>query len=205
MKDMYDSNDSDDLEIVDEDTGNTTETELEDIEENSVQKIKKLKEQLKDSEKEKMEHLENLQRAKAEFLNGKRRLEEERVKDKERAVNDLIEKLLPMSDSFTMAQSNKAAWEAIDPTWRKGVESIQRELQTILTSYGVQEVDPTGMDFNPNEHEAMANMPVTDKAEHQKVLQVVQKGFVRMINGTEILIRPARVIVGEFSERETNE
>jgi len=205
MKDMYDSNDSDDLEIVDEDTGNTTETELEDIEENSVQKIKKLKEQLKDSEKEKMEHLENLQRAKAEFLNGKRRLEEERVKDKERAVNDLIEKLLPMSDSFTMAQSNKAAWEAIDPTWRKGVESIQRELQTILTSYGVQEVDPTGMDFNPNEHEAMANMPVTDKVEHQKVLQVVQKGFVRMINGTEILIRPARVIVGEFSERETNE
>ncbi len=176
------------------------EEELEDIEENSAQKIKKLKQQLKDCEKEKMEHLENLQRAKAEFLNGKRRLEEERLQYKERAVTNQIEKLLPLSDSFFMAMSNKEAWEAIDQTWRKGVESIYTQLQSLLSSYNVYEINPIGAEFDPAVHDAMANVPVDDEAMHHKVISVIQSGFIRKIGDKELLIRPARVTIGEYTK-----
>lgn len=198
MKDNREMQDTDDLEPINDDA--VIEEELEDIEENSAGKIKKLQQQLKQAEKEKMEHLENLQRAKAEFLNGKRRLEEEAQRGKERAVTDQIEKLIPLCDSFHMAMSNTAAWNATDETWRKGIESIYNQLQAILTSYGVQEVHPDGEAFDPNVHEAMTNVPVASQEDHHKVMQVIQNGFIRKIGEKIELIRPARVTVGEYAE-----
>jgi molecular chaperone GrpE len=198
MNDITDRNENDDLEPIDEDTAD--DAELEDIEENSAGKIKKLQQKLKQSEQEKMEHLESLQRAKAEFLNAKRRLEDEKLSDRQRAITDQIEKLLPMCDSFHMAMSNKEAWENIDSTWRKGIESIYNQLQSILASYGVKEVTPLGEEFDPNKHEAMTNVPVDSKELHHKVISVIQNGFVRTHNGKEQLIRPARVTVGEYAE-----
>jgi molecular chaperone GrpE len=188
----------DDLVPVDDEA--IDEAELEDIEEHSAQNIKKIKLQLKNCEAEKMEHLENLQRAKAEFLNAKRRLEDERKSDKERAIVNQIEKLLPLCDSFQMAMSNKEAWEAIDPTWRKGIDSIYNQLQSILSSYGVSEVTPVGEVFNPAIHDAMINVSVTSKEDHHKIISVIQNGFVRKVGDTEQLIRPARVTVGEYTE-----
>lgn len=188
----------DDIELTGEDT--TIEPEIEEVEDNSNNKIKKLREKLKECEHEKMEHLENLQRAKAEFLNGKKRLEEERLRDKERAITKQVEKLLPMADSFHMAMHDTEAWEAIDATWRKGVESIHNQLHSILESYGVSEFNPERTEFDPNMHEAMTNIPVDDKSLHHKVISVIQNGFIRKVDGKEELLRPARVTVGEYTD-----
>ena len=195
---MKDKHENDEIEETAD--GMIEDAEIEDVEENSAGKIKKLQQKLKESEQEKMEHLENLQRAKAEFLNAKRRLEEEKQTDRQRAIVDQIEKLLPMCDSFHMAMSNKEAWESTDPTWRRGIESIYNQLQSILTSYGVSEVTPVGDEFDPNKHEAITNVPVDSKETHHKIVSVIQNGFVRTHNGKEQLIRPARVTVGEFTE-----
>ncbi len=200
MKDFMDENElNDELEPIEEDI--TVDDELEDIEENSAIKIKKLKQQLKECETQKMAHLEDLQRAKAEFLNAKRRIEEERLQDRERAVTNQIEKLLPLCDSFQMAMSNKEAWEAVPTTWRQGIESIYTQLQSILASYSVSDVSPVGEEFNPEIHDAMATIPVEDKKQHHRIINVVQNGFIRNVNGKEILIRPARVTIGEFTEK----
>lgn len=188
----------DDLESVDDES--IDEAELEDIEAHSEENIKKVKAQLKCCEAEKMEHLENLARAKAEFLNAKRRLEEERHSDKEKAVVKQIEKLLPLCDSFQMAMSNKEAWESIDPTWRKGIDSIYNQLQSIMSSYGVHEVSPLGELFDPAVHDAMTNVTVANKDDHHKIISVIQNGYVRTVGDKEELIRPARVTVGEFTE-----
>ncbi len=192
--------DEDDVEQLQDDIAHEDEDELEDIEENCEATLKKIKLELKKCKAEKMNYLEDLQRAKAEFLNAKRRLEEERVADKERAVTKQIEKLLPMCDSFQMAQSDKKAWDAIDPTWRRGVESIYTQLQSILTSYGVEEVNPMGEEFNPQEHEAMTSVTVADMAQNNKIISVIQNGFRRTVGEKSELIRPARVIVGEYTE-----
>lgn len=176
------------------------EAELEDIEAHSIENIKKVKAQLKTCEAEKMEHLENLQRVKAEFLNAKRRLEEERWSDKEHAVVKQIQKLLPLCDSFQMAMSNRDVWESIDSTWRKGIDGIYKQLQSILSSYGVHEVSPIGEVFNPEVHDAMTNVTVANKEDHHKIISVIQNGYVRTVGEKEELIRPPRVTVGEYSE-----
>jgi molecular chaperone GrpE len=187
-----------DIEMTGED--NAIEPEIEEIEEKNTNKLQDVKAKLKVCEHEKMEHLENLQRAKAEFLNGKKRLEEERIRDKARAENKQIEKLLPMADSFHMAMYDKEAWNAIDQQWRKGVESIHSQLQGILESYGVSEINPEGAAFDPNMHEAMTNVTVEDKKMHNTVVSVVQNGFIRTIDGKAELLRPARVTVGEHTD-----
>lgn len=198
MKDDTEINElPNDLESTD-DAVEIEEVELEDVEENSVQKIKSIQLKLKECEKEKSKHQEDLQRAKAEFLNAKRRMEDERLHDKQKAVTDQIEKLLPLSDSFQMAMKDKDAWDAIDPTWRKGIEGIYTQLSSILASYNVSELDPTGEEFNPALHEAVANVPVAEVSMNHKIVSVVQNGFVRTIDGKQTLIRPARVTVGEY-------
>ena len=195
---MQENKIQEDIELTGED--NMTDPELEVVEENTNNKLKNLREKLKSCETEKMEHLEELQRTKADFLNSKKRLEEERIQDRERAVNDQIEKLLPLCDSFHMAMANKEAWEAVEPQWRAGIEGIHSQLHSILTSYNVTEVSPLGEDFDPEKHDAMGNAPVTEQKENGKVVQVIQNGFSRKTPQGETLLRPARVIVGEISE-----
>jgi molecular chaperone GrpE len=201
MTDIKEINDlHDDLETVEEVQDSFEDTALEEDEEHSKDTIKKLKVKLKEVEKEKMEVLETLQRTKAEFLNARKRLEEEKLVDRERAVDKHIEKLLPLCDSFYMAQSNKAAWENIDETWKKGIESIQNQLQSLLYSYEVTQVHPVGEVFDPVSHEALMHVPVVKKEEDGMVVAVIQNGFMRTHNGKTHIIRPARVSVGQFTD-----
>lgn len=163
------------------------ETELVEQEENALQAIKKIKQKLKECEKEKSQNLEDLQRAKADFLNSKKRLEQFSERQIERTTNDHIEKLLPLCDSFQMAMSNKKVWESVDQTWRTGIESIYGQLQALLKQYNVEVINPLGKKFDPVLHEAMSST----EPEANKVTEVLQYGYSR--NGE--LIRPAKVVL----------
>ncbi len=57
---------------------------------------------------------------------------------------------------------------------------------------GVEGFSPKGEPFDPNVHEAMAQMPV-DGAESGTVAEVYQSGY-RM---ADTVIRPARVVVAQ--------
>ncbi len=57
--------------------------DIENDDESSKDKIRLLKEKLKASEEEKRTYLDDLQRTRADFLNSKRRLEEQLARDKE--------------------------------------------------------------------------------------------------------------------------
>lgn len=191
----------DKIEMTDDNNLAGEDTEIADLEDQSNNKIKQLRDKLKECESQKMEYLEDLQRARAEFLNGKRRLDEDRVRDKERAENKLVDKLLPMADSFHMAMHDKELWNSIDETWRKGVESIHNQLHNILDSYGVIEINPAGDEFNPHLHEAVTNVPVEKKEMDGKVISVIQNGFLRKTGDDEELLRPARVTIGEYTQK----
>ena len=196
MKDK-DSND-DGLEFTDED--NLEEVEIAEVEEESNDKIKSLREKLKVCESEKREHLEDLQRAKADFLNSRKRLEEIQAEQKDRLLAEHLENLFPLCDSFSMAMSDKAAWEAIDSNWRVGVEGIYSQLQSILKLYQVTAFDPIGEAFDPEQHEAVSNVKVETAEQNGKVVSVIQLGYKRTVDGREMVLRPARVTVGEFNK-----
>ena len=178
---------AEDIELTEAD--NVDDLALEDIEENTNNKLKTLRGKLKACESEKMQHLEDLQRVKAEFLNSKKRLEEGRLRDKERAVDAQIEKLLPLCDSFDMAMQNKEVWESIDANWRSGVEGIHSQLTSILSGYGVEKHADNGAAFDPAKHEAVGTQDSDQEAD--TILEILQAGYSR--NGNTI--RVAKVII----------
>lgn len=188
----------DDVEITNDNT-EINESDVEEIEEQTNSFNNNLRDKLKVCEAEKRTILEEMQRTKADFLNAKKRLEEERKRDRERSIISHVEELIPLCDSFQVAMANKEVWEMADINWRKGIEGINSQLQNILSGYNVVKIDPTGLAFDPYRHEALSTIPVTDKALHEQVISVVQMGYeLKKSDGTIELIRPARVLIGDL-------
>mgnify|MGYP006299239253 CR=1 FL=1 len=195
MVNFSNENKDEEVEITNEDAVNQ-EVELEDEELKTGDKLKQLRDKLKHCESDKMKALEDLQRAKAEFLNAKRRLEEERTQDRIRQKIAHAEELLPLCDSFQMAMGNKEIWEKADESWRKGVEAIHTQLQKLLTSYGVNKITALGEQFNPHKFEAIDTVGVDNEDEIDIVKAVLQDGYEITLGDNQEVIRPARVITG---------
>ena len=174
-------------ELVDTEEFETTDEEG--AEAMSQQKLKSLRDKLKDAEAAKREALEELQRAKADFLNTRKRLEQQQVQAVKRNEDAFVAALLPLTDSFTMAMKDQAAWNAVDESWRKGVEGIHQQLLRILESHEVVAINPETEPFDPNRHEAVGTKPYD--GESDLVVEVVQAGYER--NGD--VLRPAKVII----------
>ena len=173
--------------------------ELADEEATEADKLKQLRQKIARLTEEKQKNQEEAARERADFLNARRRLETERAQDKVRHTMKHIEKLLPLADSFDMARANKEAWEKADETWRKGIEGIHTQLQQLLTSYGVTEIQADRAVFDPHKHEAIGTVPVSDQSLDNTVVTVLQKGYEIDTGDTMEVIRPARVTTGEYS------
>ena len=72
----------------------------------------------------------------------------------------------------------------------EGNSATLKLLQSVLSKFGVVQIDPMGTPFDPQEHEAMTMVP-NPELEPNTVMDVIQKGY--SLNGR--LVRPARVIV----------
>lgn len=140
-------------------------------------KLKKLKEKLKECQKEKTEYLDGWQRTKADFINFKKRSEENKKDFARYASEDIIMQLLPLVDNFEQAFKNKEIWESVDSNWRKGVEMIYNQLINILKDNNVTEVESLGNKFDPQLHECIETIEVEDKKDDDKILEVIQKGY----------------------------
>lgn len=189
---MVDKNELHDDEIVLEGDENAQDQdlELEAEEELTKDKLKELRLKLKTSESEKMAALEESARIKADFLNSKRRLEEQFKTDKERVVDRVVEDFLPLIDSFETALAH-AGTEGGDV--ERGVKAMHSQFLSILKGYGIREVGETGAPFNPHEHEAVSSRKGDGNEVPETVLEVLQKGYKR----GDTIIRPARVIIAE--------
>ncbi len=156
-----------------------------------IQKIKKLKKEIESVKKEKTDLLFELQKAKADFINMRKR-DEDHLRDMVKfAGSNIISDLIPVLDSFDMAFSNKEAWEKAPKDWRVGVEYIFNQLHSVLQNNGVTVIDKIGVDFDTSLHEAVENVEVEKKDDH-KIIAVIQKGYKL----GDRLIRPAKVKVG---------
>lgn len=140
-------------------------------------KINKLKDKISELEKSKQDYLDGWQRSKADYVNLKKRCDDEKTELGKYAREGFISDLIPVIESFDMAFSNKETWEKVDPNWRIGVEYIHKQFMETLTSYGLAEVNPVGEQFDPQLHTAIENVTTGDNSLDQKVAEVVQKGY----------------------------
>ena len=186
----------DEVEVLEDVQHTAEETDIVDDEATSLDKIKDLKKQLETIKEEKRQAQEETQRAKADFLNSKKRLEEDLQLKIHREREAVLQDLLPICDSFQMAMQNEEQWKKVDAVWRNGVEGIYAQLRSVLDSYQVDQLDPLGNQFNPEQHEAVDEVPADDTYAHNTVAKVIQSGYRRKgADGTERILRPARVVV----------
>ena len=141
------------------------------------------------------EYLAGLQRERAEFANYRRRTTEEREAMLGLAGEDLIRKVLVLADDFDRAIDARP--EAIaDEPWVEGVTAIDRKLRALLESEGVTRIEAApGTPFDPREHEAIASVPSTGRADGE-IVEEVRRGY-RL---RDRVVRPALVAVAASAD-----
>jgi molecular chaperone GrpE len=133
--------------------------------------------------------LDLLRRERANFLNYKRRVERERVEDRERARLELLRQLLPLVDDLDRALAHLPP-ELVGHAWTQGVSLGQRRFVEALRQLGLERFGTNGDRFDPTVHEAVAYEERPDATE-QLVLNVLRPGY----RASGRLLRPAQVVV----------
>jgi molecular chaperone GrpE len=153
-------------------------------EEHQTLTIKKLRERLKNAEEKAKEYLGELQRAKADFVNMRKRDEEERKEFNKFVSGKVISELIPVLDGFSQAMEHGI----------EGVEPLYKLLMKTLSQHGLEESNPLGEKFDPMFHEAVGMLKTDKESEDHKILEVLQKGYI--LSGK--IIRPAKVKIGQY-------
>lgn len=136
---------------------------------------------------------DSLLRSKAEFINYRKRLEEEQSRLLKYCNEDLIKEILPILDNFERAiKMDDTNLDDEVSKFLSGFKMIYCNLVNILKSNGVIEIDGNNKPFDPTYHEAIMTEK-RDGVEPGMVLEVLQKGYILK----DRVIRPAMVKVSE--------
>lgn len=158
--------------------------------------VGKLREDLKKVRSEKEEYLTGWQRAKADYVNLQKEMDQVRANTSLLTKEKIVESLLPTIDSFDMAMANKEAWEKVDQNWRTGVEYIYQQLIGGLSNVGVEIIDKANVPFDPNLHQSVESTPTNDQSKDHTIEKVIQGGY----KIGDRVIRPARVNIFEYKK-----
>lgn len=155
--------------------------------------IRDLKKRLKESEREKLENLTGWQRAKADYINLKKRGSEANERNERQAREAVVLSFLPIIDSFDAAMKGDS-WDSANENWRSGVLSIYKQFISVLEANGVEEIGNEGEPFDPYIHTSVSMVSTDDESKDHLVAEVLQKGY-RFTSGE--IIRSPKVTVFE--------
>ena len=128
----------------------------------------------------------------AEFENYRKRTNKERLDLITNANSDLLKDLIPVIDDFERAITNNADADDIEGI-KEGFSLIYNKYKGLLQSKGLKAMETKGEVFDPELHEAIANLPTEDKKMKGKVIDDVEKGY--FLN--DKVLRFAKVVVGQ--------
>lgn len=133
--------------------------------------------------------------AQAETQNVRRRLEREKDEARAYAATGFARDILSVADNLSRAI------DAIPQSLREddsmkglvfGIEATQRELEKVFASHGITRIAAVGLPLDPNQHQAMLEVPTNDQ-EPGTVVSEMQAGW--MIK--DRLLRAAMVAVAK--------
>lgn len=136
------------------------------------------------------------QRAQADFVNYKRRTEQEMQEIGKRANSTLVLNILPILDDLERALTSVPD-DLAGVSWVDGLSLIDRKLRGALEAMGLSPIKAIGEPFDPNIHEAV----MQGKGKEGMVIQELEKGY----RFQDKIIRPTKVIVGSGEEEENKE
>src|SRR5665811_394177 len=124
------------------------------ISEELLEEIKLLREEVENSKKTEAEYVDRIKRIQADYDNYRKRTLKEHLELIKRANKDLIDKLLPVLDSFENALVVSGQSDKIEDEFYKGVRMIYNKLMDVLEKEGLKVIDPAGKEFDPQICEA---------------------------------------------------
>lgn len=133
--------------------------------------------------------LNDLKRLQAEYANYRRRTEEQRQVEIERAKGEAAKGLIPVLDDLDRAAQHG------DLTEGTPFFAIAEKVRLVSERMGMVSYGEKGEEFDPQRHEAIFQQP-TPGAEKTTVLEVVELGY-RL---GDVELRPAKVVVAVPAE-----
>ncbi len=134
------------------------------------------KKEKKDKKDEKIEELtDRVKRQMAEFDNYRKRTEKEKSQMFETGAKSIIEKILPVIDSFERGLAALTDEEK-NSAFADGMDKIYKQMMSVLDEAGVKPIEAEGKEFDPNLHNAV--MHIEDEAFGENIIaEEFQKGY----------------------------
>ena len=133
--------------------------------------------------------LSDLKRLQAEYANYRRRTEEQRQIEIERAKGEAVKGLIPVLDDLDRARQHG---DLVDGT---PFAVIAEKVRAVVERLGVVSYGAKGEEFDPQRHEAIFQQP-TPGVDKATILEVVEVGY-RL---GDVELRPAKVVVAVPAE-----
>ncbi|MHB8259315.1 MAG: nucleotide exchange factor GrpE [Bacteroidia bacterium] len=127
----------------------------------------------------------------AEYDNFRKRSARERLEYMSTAGEDVLKSFLTVVDDFERGIKANETITDVKPI-NEGMLLIFNKMQNILKQKGIEAMQSTGKDFDPETMEAITNIPAPTPDLKGKVIDEVEKGY--LMNGK--VIRYAKVVVG---------
>jgi molecular chaperone GrpE len=159
-----------------------------------TEECEQLRRQLEEKDREAKEHYERLLRQAAELDNYKKRVAREKAEAIRYANESLVRDLLPVLDNLERALGYAKGGGNGKPLL-EGIEMVLKNFLETLAKHGVSQVSAVGEPFDPNKHEAIAQV-ATPKHDPNTVVEEHHKGYYLL----DRLLRPAQVSVAKPPE-----
>ncbi len=155
--------------------------------------VEALKKALAEAKAQTEANLSGWQRAQADFINYKRRTEQEKDETGKSANAALILNLLPILDDLERALSTIPP-ESAEQSWVDGIRLIERKCKAYLEAQGLAPIKADGEPFDPRFHEALKQ----DRGKEGIVIRELERGYMLR----DRVLRPSKVIVGNGEQEE---
>ena len=145
---------------------------------------------------ENAEMRDKLLRTMADMENLRQRTEREKTDTSRYAISNFARDVLTIGDNLRRTiehvPADAAAQDPALKSFLEGVELTERELLKMMEKHGVTKLEPLGQRFDPNQQQAMYEVPTTEVPEGT-VVEVMQAGYAI----ADRVLRPALVAVSK--------
>ena len=101
-----------------------------------------------------------------------------------------MKSLLPILDDFDRAKSS-ADDETTEEFFSEGVLLVYNKIHSVLTGRGLETMETTGKEFDPELHDAITKLPAPNEDQKGIICDTVEKGYTL----NDKIIRHAKVVV----------
>ncbi len=137
-----------------------------------LSETEKMQAALDDAKAKSQEYLDAWQRERADFINFRRRNEQEKAEAGQYGAGEMIKKFLSGIDDLERALAHRREG---DP-WADGIELVYRKFLAILEAEGVARIEAEGKPFDPMVHEAILQ-EASESHKSGTVIAVLQQGY----------------------------